>query len=83
MSCSQTLFYSCRQVSTVHYLIIFTDLKCADFHSPRNINELPNEIPRDVIARLKDFRSLCTQEDINSWRVLCETSPYEAIRSKY
>jgi hypothetical protein len=58
-------------------------LLCADFCWPRNINELPNEIPRDVIARLKDFRTLCTQEDINSWRVFCETSPYEAVRSKY
>ena len=47
----------------------------------RNIDELPKNVPRNVIDRLKSFPSLATNEDVESWHDFCRNIEYSAVSS--
>lgn len=49
----------------------------------RNIDELPKDISRDVIDRLKSFPSLDSDEEIQVWHNFCKTSPHQSVTSMF
>lgn len=47
-----------------------------------NIEELPKDIPKEVIDRLKGFVSLQHDNDIAQWHEFCKNIIYDSVRSK-
>ncbi|PCH39219.1 hypothetical protein WOLCODRAFT_147045 [Wolfiporia cocos MD-104 SS10] len=56
-------------------------MKTCRVHFERNIDDLPNAIPKSVIARLKSIIGMCSANDIQSWHEFCMNSPYEAVKN--
>ncbi|KAJ6582523.1 hypothetical protein DFH09DRAFT_1439289 [Mycena vulgaris] len=58
-------------------------LKTCNPHFERHLDELPMEISKPVILRLKSIMSLSTQEDIDKWHQFCRDQKHEAIINWY
>jgi hypothetical protein len=52
---------------------------------PSHIDELPQDIPKSVIAQLKSIMAIDTQPEIDKWREACVElgQKHEAIQSEY
>lgn len=48
----------------------------------RNINDMPEAIPQDIINRMKGFVGLNSHEAIDEWHSILQDSPFEEVRSK-
>ncbi|KAF8887868.1 hypothetical protein CPB84DRAFT_1749650 [Gymnopilus junonius] len=52
-------------------------------HFYRNIDELPKNIPWQVVDRLKSFLSISSLKEIDEWRNFCRESEYKEVRNWY
>ncbi|KAJ7824717.1 hypothetical protein B0H14DRAFT_2596999 [Mycena olivaceomarginata] len=58
-------------------------LKTCSLHFERHIEELPQNIPKYVVARLKSILGLKTQEEIDNWHAFCTSQEDPAIKNWY
>ncbi|KAJ6629794.1 hypothetical protein B0H10DRAFT_2184143 [Mycena sp. CBHHK59/15] len=82
----------CDKKSVPAFTQLFTELfdtihqvtgETCNPHFQRHIDELPNEIPRPVIARLKSIMGLDSQESIDEWHAFVASRPEPAIQNWY
>ncbi|KAJ7826965.1 hypothetical protein B0H13DRAFT_2440016 [Mycena leptocephala] len=60
-------------------------LKTCSIHFERHIDELPQDVPKSVIAQLKSIMAIETQSEIDRWRESCVElgQKHEAIKNWY
>ncbi|KZT20323.1 hypothetical protein NEOLEDRAFT_1151422 [Neolentinus lepideus HHB14362 ss-1] len=58
-------------------------IKTCSTHWDRNIDNLPKDIPIEVIKRLKGFPGLRNKAKVQAWQEWCFTSEYKAVRDWY
>ncbi|KAJ7825909.1 hypothetical protein B0H14DRAFT_2596247 [Mycena olivaceomarginata] len=58
-------------------------LKTCSIHFERHIDELPRNIPRTVIMRLKSILSLNSQHEIDAWHDFCAAQAHNDIKNWY
>ncbi|KAJ7860306.1 hypothetical protein B0H13DRAFT_1901072 [Mycena leptocephala] len=58
-------------------------LKRCEIHFERHIDELPRDIPRTVIHRLKSITDLTTQADFDGWHEFCASQSHIDIKNWY
>ncbi|KAJ7804925.1 hypothetical protein B0H14DRAFT_2611872 [Mycena olivaceomarginata] len=78
-----------------HFLVVYNDPELSGINSrkphratatlPQNfhIDELPRDIPRTVIMRLKSIMSLDTQHEIDAWHAFCAAQAHNDIKNWY
>ncbi|KAF7371862.1 hypothetical protein MVEN_00043200 [Mycena venus] len=57
-------------------------LKTCWLHFERHIDELPRDIPREVIQRLKSIASLKTKAEIDDWDGFCASQTHIGVKIK-
>ncbi|KAJ7936884.1 hypothetical protein B0H13DRAFT_2430847 [Mycena leptocephala] len=59
-------------------------LKTCSIHFERHIDELPQDVPKSVIAQLKSIMAIETQSEIDKWRESCVElgQKHEAIKTR-
>ncbi|KAJ7862404.1 hypothetical protein B0H14DRAFT_2575473 [Mycena olivaceomarginata] len=63
--------------------LLSNSLKTCSLHFERHIEELPQNIPKYVVARLKSILGLKTQEEIDNWHAFCTSQEDPAIKNWY
>ncbi|KAJ7834423.1 hypothetical protein B0H13DRAFT_1914089 [Mycena leptocephala] len=58
-------------------------LKTCEIHFERHIDELPRDIPRTVIHRLKSITDLTTQAELDGWHEFCASQSHIDIKNWY
>ncbi|KAJ7652738.1 hypothetical protein DFH06DRAFT_1418342 [Mycena polygramma] len=59
------------------------NLRGCNPHFLKHIEDLPDDIPRPVITRLKSIMGLATQEEIDAWHAFCAAQEHAAVKNWY
>ncbi|KAJ7135306.1 hypothetical protein C8R46DRAFT_1201556 [Mycena filopes] len=63
--------------------LLSVSLKTCNPHFGRHIEEMPPEVPRSVVTRMKSIMGLETQEEVDSWHAFCVAQTHDLVKNWY